>query len=71
MSCDQPDDPDRAAIESGRTFVMRTAYFVAGRAVAATGRDKRLVAARITSAPFNDASTSPWAGTLPGRATSV
>jgi len=69
MSSDQSDDPD--VIESGRTFVMSTAYFVAGRAVAATARQKPIVAAKITSAPFQDASTSPWAGTLPEGETSV
>ena len=69
MSSDQPDDPDRA-IESGRTFVVRTAYFVAGRAVAATARDKRVVAARITSAPFTGG-TLPVGGDPPGGAASV
>ena len=71
MSSDQHDDPDRAVIESGRTFVMRTAYFVAGRAVAATARESPVVAAKITSAPFQAASSSPWAGSLPGGAASV
>lgn len=71
MASDQFDDPDRAGIDSGHTFVIRTAYFVAGRAVAATAREKPVVAAKITSAPFRDASTSPWAGTLPDGAASV
>ncbi|MGB7982800.1 MAG: hypothetical protein WCF36_18620 [Candidatus Nanopelagicales bacterium] len=71
MSSDQHDDSDRAVRESGHTFVTRTAYFVAGRAVAATAREKPVVAAKITSPPYRDASTSPWAGTLPEGAASV
>lgn len=67
MATDHPDDPDRATIESGRTFVMRTAYFVAGRAVAATEREKAVVSATITSAPFSD----DTAGVRPGGADSV
>lgn len=73
MATDQPDDPDRVAGEAGRTFLTRTAYFVAGRAAAAAARGKRVVVARITSPPFQDgaAGASPGAGILPGEAASV
>ena len=73
MATDLPDDPDRAASEAGRTFLTRTAYFVAGRAVAAAARQKRVVAATITSTPFLEgaAGSSPGAGILPGLAASV
>lgn len=73
MPTDQPGDPDRAATESGRTFLLSTAFFVAGRAVAATAREKRVVAARVTSQPFSDgaAATSPGAEPLHGVDASV
>lgn len=73
MSTDQPDDPDGAAIESGRTVLLGTAFFVAGRAVAATAREKRVVTATITSEPFPDgaATTSPGSGPLHGVDASV
>ena len=65
MSSDQPDDPDRAAIESGRTFGERAAYFVAGRAVAATGRT---TASSLPGSPPRRSRTPapPVGGTLPG-----
>lgn len=72
MSSDLPDDPDRAALESGRVFVVRTAHVVAGRAVAATARGKSVVAAKITSEPFQaGAATSPGASPRPMGGASV
>lgn len=73
MAIDPPIDPDRAAREAGHTLLMRTAYFVAGRAVAAAAREKRVVGAKITSEPFQDgaATTSMGSGVIPGGTASV